>query len=143
MRKEGVKNGERIKQIRDFLAQGKSRNEIALILGISRQAIYDHLKRSQKRVVPEVKQGIKNGVDHIQREKKRYIRDWRVYNEALVKRGEFLLDLSPLEEEKARVQEMNKGKKRWVLLLQRYPDRDMPHNANKIQVRLSEHPGTM
>lgn len=136
MRREGIKNGERIRQIKTLLAEGKSRNQIASLLGITRQAVSFHLKSAQKKENNRQEASPKKGRKH-------YVRDWRVYNEALVKRGEFLLDTSMLKEEKARLDEMNRGKKRWWLSFQRCPDRDVHNNTYKIQVRLSDNGGIL
>jgi transcriptional regulator len=108
MRRDGVKNGVRIKQILQLQKQGKNQSQIARELGITRQAISAHLKKyAQAKNKPKKKQ--KNNKPTV---KRKIPINWSVYNEALVKRGEFILPLELLSIEEELLQEMNQGKKR-------------------------------
>jgi hypothetical protein len=65
------------------LGSGKTVIQIARKYRVTRQAVYRHLNK------------LKKGRDKLEERHKRnynFIIDWKVYNEGLVKRGEFLLD---------------------------------------------------
>ena len=88
--------------IRKELKEGKSVQEVARKYNVTRQAIYWHIYKNKKK-----KRGRKR------RYKKNYncLIDWRVYNEGLVKRGEFLLDIDFLKKNfKRELRELNRGK---------------------------------
>ena len=71
------------------IKNGRSVAEIAKKYRWSRQAIYWHVDKISK------KEKFKNKVQP----KKNYnlLIDWKIYNEGLVKRGEFLLDIEGFE----------------------------------------------
>lgn len=100
MRKEG-KNGQTTEEIKSLLESGKKPTEIAKLLCISRQAVYQHIdKLKGKKVI----------TDYSKKEKKKYFINWHVYNDALVKRGEFILCFDLLTQEKEYLQQMNRSK---------------------------------
>jgi len=73
------------------LNQGKTVQAIAKKYQVTRQAIYWHIYQHVKKVRSVKKRRCKNYNCLI---------DWRVYNEGLVKRGEFLLDFDFLKDGK-------------------------------------------
>lgn len=81
--------GETRKRVGALLRQGIAPTSIAQQLEISRQAVYFHRKKIHLgRARPPEEQP----------PRPRPAAGWRIYNEALVQRGEFLLDLSPLQQ---------------------------------------------
>ena len=71
--------------VEKMLKRGKSASEIGRQFNISRQAVYHHINKLNKKEKP---------ISDFPKPKKNYnsLIDWRIYNEGLVKRGEILLD---------------------------------------------------
>jgi hypothetical protein len=89
--------------IRKELKKGKSVREIARKYDVTRQAIYWHIYKHKR----------KKGKRSKKRRRKNYnsLINWRVYNEGLVKRGEFLLDIDFLQGFRKELRELNSGKR--------------------------------
>lgn len=84
------------------LKRGKSAPQIAKKYKVTRQAVWNHINKLRKKERrPEA------------RPKKNYnlLIDWKVYNEGLVKRGEFLLDFSLFKDWKGELRLLNEGKR--------------------------------
>lgn len=107
MRREGVRNGETLQKIGALLRQGEKVKDMAKKLGVSRQAIYAHMQNTQ---TASNKANPKEAVKGYKKSEKKYYIEWSVYNDALVKRGEFILFFDLLEEEKGLLLDMNEGK---------------------------------
>lgn len=106
MRREGVKNGETLERVKALHESGKSVAWIAKELGFSRQGIYNHLNTLKKKGGSESRQANKG----YKKQPKKYIREWGIYNEALVMRGVFTVCFDLLEQEQNLLEEMNLGK---------------------------------
>lgn len=91
--------GDTREKIRELLQQGKKRSEIARELGITSTAVRYHARKLQN-----------ESHGWTQKPKPRFLRRWREYNEALVKRGEAILDLDTLREEEEELARMNREK---------------------------------
>lgn len=90
-------------KVTELLKEGKTRPQIARLLGLTSQAISYHQRQIKLR---------SSQPDSISDEapKPVFIRQWKQYNEALVKRGEAILDLDVLQEEKQEIQRLNNNK---------------------------------
>lgn len=86
------------------LKQGHSVIEIAKKYRVTRQTVYWHINKKKKKKKKECKK---------KKEKKNYnvLRDWKVYNEGLVKRGEFLLDFDIFYDWAEDLKSINEDKK--------------------------------
>ena len=84
------------------IKNGRSVAEIARKYRLTRQAIYWHVDKINK------KEKFKNKA----KPKRNYnlLIDWKVYNEGLVKRGEFLLDIEGFEHWREELKRSNQGK---------------------------------
>jgi len=80
---------------------GKSVIRIARKYGVTRQAVYRHLNKLKKRPKPKRKPT----------KKCHFIVDWNIYNEGLVKRGEFLLDFGLFRDWKEELAALNDAKR--------------------------------
>jgi hypothetical protein len=89
--------------IRKELKKGRSVREIARKYDVTRQAIYWHIYKHKR----------KKGKRGKKRRRKNYnsLINWRVYNEGLVKRGEFLLDIDFRKGFRKELRELNSGKR--------------------------------
>ena len=92
-------------EVERLLKQHKTVKWIAEKYKVTRQAIYCHIDKIKKRSA-EQKKSKKS------KPQKNYnaLIDWHVYNEGLVKRGEFLLDLGAVKNWTEELNSMNKGK---------------------------------
>lgn len=92
--------GDRREKIRELIKQGKRRSEIARELGITSTAVRYHARKLQN-----------ENHGWSQKPKPRFVRRWREYNEAMVKRGEVILDLDTLHQEEEELGCMNREKR--------------------------------
>jgi len=90
------------KIVQENLEQGDSVADIAARYGVSRQATYHHINKMKQR--DKVKT-LKPKINYSP------VIDWKEYNEGLVKRGEFLLDLDILYDWEEELRELNGNKR--------------------------------
>ena len=81
---------------------GKSVIQIARKYGVTRQAVYRHINKLKKRRPKPKRKSTK---------KCNFIIDWKVYNEGLVKRGEFLLDFGLFRDWEEELEALNGAKR--------------------------------
>lgn len=88
--------------VKKEVRSGKSVIRIARKYRVTRQAVYRHLNKLKKRR-PKPKSKPKKNYN--------FIIDWKVYNEGLVKRGEFLLDFGLFGDWKEELEALNGAKR--------------------------------
>lgn len=88
--------------VKKELKKGKTVRQIAQKYKVTRQAVYSHIYNAKKKARYVKKSPKKNYNCLI---------DWRVYNEGLVKRGEFLLDFSFFKDWKESLAIVNRAKR--------------------------------
>lgn len=103
-------------RVRKLVKQGKTRIEIARRLGLCRSAVDAHANKIQRRRKKKRPAGFRG---YRPRPPTRFVRRWKMYNEALVRRGEAILDIQQLRDEAEELRRMNEGK---VGRPFRYPD---------------------
>ncbi len=93
-------------QIEKLQKKGKKVKWIANKYNITRQAVYCHLDKIKQK---QQKQNLKAAIEKPKKDYNALI-DWHVYNEGLVKRGEFLLDLEVVKDWVTELKLMNEDK---------------------------------
>ena len=91
-------------QVIELLKQGKNVQEIATEYKITRQAIYYHLDKLNKKEKNTESYPDKPKVDY------NSIIDWSIYNDGLVKRGEIIFDFDQFKNWDKELKIMNKNK---------------------------------
>jgi len=86
-------------KVKQLLAEGNSGSEIAKTFKLTRQAVYHHIEKLKKQRKKKIKSA-----------KRKFLINWRVYNEGLVKWGEILLDIGSLKEWQKELSFMNENK---------------------------------
>lgn len=86
--------------VEEELKKGLTAIEISKKYKITRQAVYWHIDKIKK----------KRKVKKIKKKNYNFLIDWRVYNEGLVKRGEFLLDFDIFKDWTSELKRINQGK---------------------------------
>jgi DNA-binding transcriptional ArsR family regulator len=106
MAERGTKKNDTRRKVEELLAQGKKQAEIARELGLSRPTVCYHYKQIR---LEENKKKAKDENKAKSKPRGRKI-EWPVYNEQRVMRGECVLALDVLEDEKKQLEEMNFSK---------------------------------
>ncbi|MEW6680900.1 MAG: winged helix-turn-helix domain-containing protein, partial [bacterium] len=94
-------------KVKGLLREGKKPVEIAKEFNISRQAVYYHVQKIKRKKEP------KTIPSYPEKAKKNYnsLIDWRMYNEGLVKIGEFLFDFELFSDWDKELEIMNWNKR--------------------------------